>query len=74
MELLLALVSIISSVVLVFLLVALGWFLVWKIFLSHFRFVRELLGGGTVDSGGSQVAAGEKSTRTLTRLKKLRRE
>uniref|UniRef100_A0A6M2DJA6 Putative conserved protein with signal anchor n=1 Tax=Xenopsylla cheopis TaxID=163159 RepID=A0A6M2DJA6_XENCH len=41
----LACLSIISSVLIVLILVSGGWFIVWKLFLSRFRFVRELLGG-----------------------------
>lgn len=44
-EILLAIFSVVSALVLIVGLVALGWYLVWKLFLSRFRFVRELLGG-----------------------------
>ena len=43
--LLLAAFSVISSLFITFLLVGLGWYIVWKLFLSRFKFVRELLGG-----------------------------
>ena len=33
-----------------------GWFLVWKLFLSRFRFVRELLFNGQMASRGSRTA------------------
>ena len=43
--LLLAAFSVISSLFITFLLVGLGWYIVWKLFLSRFKLVRELLGG-----------------------------
>lgn len=54
MEILLAVASILTSLVLIVGLVALGWYLVWKLFLSRFRFVRELLGGMQESSGQQQ--------------------
>uniref|UniRef100_A0A131XUN6 Putative conserved secreted protein n=1 Tax=Ixodes ricinus TaxID=34613 RepID=A0A131XUN6_IXORI len=37
---------------LVFLLVAIGWYVVWKLFLSRFKFVRELL---AANNGASET-------------------
>lgn len=45
------LVSLIVSLGIIVTIVALGWFCVWKFFLSRFRLVRELL--GTANEGGS---------------------
>lgn len=36
--------SVLVSVVIVIVLVCLGWYLVWTLFLSRFKLVRELLG------------------------------
>ncbi|XP_049541505.1 small integral membrane protein 13 [Anopheles darlingi] len=36
--------SVLVSVFIVIVLVCLGWYLVWKLFLSRFKLVRELLG------------------------------
>ncbi|XP_049290860.1 small integral membrane protein 13 [Anopheles funestus] len=36
--------SVLVSVLIVIVLVSLGWYLVWKLFLSRFKLVRELLG------------------------------
>uniref|UniRef100_A0A182XCX4 Protein with signal anchor n=1 Tax=Anopheles quadriannulatus TaxID=34691 RepID=A0A182XCX4_ANOQN len=36
--------SVLVSVLIVIVLVCLGWYLVWKLFLSRFKLVRELLG------------------------------
>jgi len=41
------LLSLCLSIVLLLLLIAIGWFLVWKVFLSRFRFVRELVNGNS---------------------------
>jgi hypothetical protein len=46
----------------------LGWYLVWRLFLSRFRFVRELLGGMTESSSVSDLKNGR------SRIKKTRRE
>ncbi|KAF6207414.1 hypothetical protein GE061_018656 [Apolygus lucorum] len=44
MEFLLAVLSVVASLIVVIVLVAIGWYLVWILFLSRFRFVRELIG------------------------------
>ncbi|KAK3908133.1 Small integral membrane protein 13 [Frankliniella fusca] len=67
-EILLAVFSLFSSLVLVLALVALGWFLVWKFFLSRFRFVRELLGNRSESSTVAELKTGR------FRAKKSRRE
>lgn len=67
-ELFLAIVSIISALLLVLILVGLGWYLVWRFFLSRFRFVRELLGGMTESTSVNDLKNGR------LRIKKTRRE
>ncbi|KAF7407614.1 hypothetical protein HZH66_002151 [Vespula vulgaris] len=57
-EILLAAFSVISSLLIVFGLVLLGWYLVWKFFLSRFRFVRELLGGMSESSSVNDLKNG----------------
>ncbi|XP_076334289.1 uncharacterized protein LOC143238181 [Tachypleus tridentatus] len=42
-EVILAILSIITSIALVLLLVCLGWYVVWKLFLSRFKLVQEIL-------------------------------
>ncbi|MPC13841.1 Small integral membrane protein 13 [Portunus trituberculatus] len=41
--------------------VALGWYAVWRLFLSRFSFVRELF--GNQQEGGSSGVAGEETNR-----------
>ncbi|XP_062549958.1 small integral membrane protein 13 [Armigeres subalbatus] len=36
--------SVVASLIIVLVVVCLGWYLVWKLFLSRFKLVRELLG------------------------------
>ncbi|CAD7081936.1 unnamed protein product [Hermetia illucens] len=48
-ELILALLSLITSTAIVLLSVFIGWFLIWKVFLSKFKLVRELLGQANGD-------------------------
>ncbi|KAF7413915.1 hypothetical protein HZH68_002404 [Vespula germanica] len=67
-EILLAAFSVISSLLIVFGLVLLGWYLVWKFFLSRFRFVRELLGGMSESSSVNDLKNGR------SRIKKVRRD
>lgn len=45
-----------------------GWYIVWKAFLSRFRFVRELLGGMSENSTSNEQKTGR------GRTKKIRRE
>ncbi|GJQ76955.1 hypothetical protein Trydic_g15151 [Trypoxylus dichotomus] len=49
-DIILAVFSVISSFCLVLFLVALGWYIVWKLFLSRFKFIRELIGGMSENS------------------------
>ncbi|KAK7072227.1 hypothetical protein SK128_006760 [Halocaridina rubra] len=43
-ELFLGWFSLAASVIFVVLFVLLGWYIVWRLFLSRFKFIRELLG------------------------------
>lgn len=48
---LIAVFSVLTSLFIVIVVVCLGWYLVWKLFLSRFKLVRELLGlGQSTDS------------------------
>lgn len=67
-EIVLAAFSVISSLLIVFGLVLLGWYLVWKFFLSRFRFVRELMGGISESSSVNDLKNGR------SRIKKIRRD
>ena len=42
-EILLAIITVITSLSLVVLSIGVGWFIMWKLFLSRFQFVREIL-------------------------------
>lgn len=61
-ELVLAAFSIVSSFFIIFLLVGLGWYIVWKLFLSRFKFVRELL-GGVSDPSVTEIRDGRSKVR-----------
>ncbi|KAF7995488.1 hypothetical protein HCN44_006595 [Aphidius gifuensis] len=67
-EIALAAFSFVSSLVIVIVLVLLGWFLVWKFFLSRFRFVRELLGGMSESSSVNDLKNGR------SKIKKIRKD
>lgn len=69
-EVFLAAISLISALFIVVLVVCLGWYLVWKLFLSRFRLVRELL--GLRNDSSSQ--RGDEQINKLNRPKKVRRE
>lgn len=70
MELFLTIFYFLFSFAMVLGTVCFGWYFVWKVFLSHFRFVRELLGGMSESSGNSDGKNGGRSNRH----KKPRRE
>jgi hypothetical protein len=42
-EILLAIITLVTSLTLVIFCIAVGWFIMWKLFLSRFQFVREIL-------------------------------
>nr|CAI5819974.1 unnamed protein product [Callosobruchus analis] len=66
-DIILASFSIFASFVLVILFILLGWFIVWKLILCRFRFIRELV------KGASNSTINElKSSRS--KVKKVRRD
>ncbi|KAK9694668.1 protein of unknown function (DUF4750) [Popillia japonica] len=67
-DILLAVFSVISSFFLVLFLVAFGWYIVWKLFLSRFKFIRELIGGMSENSTVADLKSGR------NRAKKARRD
>lgn len=71
MEILLAIFSVVSALVLIVGLVAIGWYLVWKLFLSRFRFVRELLGG--IQESVAQQSKTQEQAKT-SRIRRSRRD
>jgi len=68
-ELLLAGVSLIIGIFFVILFVACGWYVVWSLFLSRFKFIRELLGSGQEPSPSvkEQSATRSRPTRKVRR-------
>jgi len=68
-DVLLAIIGLFASIFIVLSIVGIGWFLVWKFFLSRFKFVRELL--GTVSSDQKQDSSGEPN-QTKIRTRKSR--
>ncbi|CAG9832799.1 unnamed protein product [Diabrotica balteata] len=63
----LAALSVVASFILVILFVLFGWFIVWKLILSRFRFIKELLKGAS-DSTITEL----KNTRS--KLKRTRKD
>ncbi|XP_037821480.1 small integral membrane protein 13 [Lucilia sericata] len=70
--------TVLASVSIVSVIILLGWFLIWKAFLSKFRLVRELLGqtnaDGTPHSNGESTSLTSSSLSTQNKLKKLRKD
>jgi len=68
-ELLLAGISLIIGLFFVILFVACGWYTVWSLFLSRFKFVRELLGSSQEPSPSVKElsAARSRTTRKVRR-------
>jgi len=69
------LLSLCLSIVLLLLLIAIGWFLVWKVFLSRFRFVRELVNGNSNENvqsvSGADSGSKEGSVRRRTQRSRM---
>ncbi|XP_059219339.1 small integral membrane protein 13 [Stomoxys calcitrans] len=69
--------TVLSSVTIVACIILLGWFLIWKAFLSKFRLVRELLGQTNPDGS---PATPEKSsdisngTQSYSKIRKIRKD
>ncbi|KAJ8716025.1 hypothetical protein PYW08_013310 [Mythimna loreyi] len=66
-EVILAVITFVCSVILVFVFVLFCWYIVWKCCLSKFRFVRELLGGMSDSPPASEI-------RQPSKTRKIRRE
>ncbi|XP_023169897.1 small integral membrane protein 13 [Drosophila hydei] len=62
--------TILASVSIVAAIILLGWFLIWKAFLSKFRLVRELL--GQEEQEEQQLVGGEQNQNV--RARKARRD
>ncbi|KRG05924.1 small integral membrane protein 13 isoform X2 [Drosophila mojavensis] len=62
--------TILASVSIVAAIILLGWFLIWKAFLSKFRLVRELLGQEELEE--PQLVGGEQNQNV--RARKARRD
>lgn len=58
LDILLGMFSIAIAFLMVLVLVGIGWYIVWKLFLSRFKFVRELL---VANNGASDVQATPRS-------------
>ncbi|KAK3871842.1 hypothetical protein Pcinc_009302 [Petrolisthes cinctipes] len=70
-ELLIGSLTLIPFLILVLIFVAFGWYLVWRLFLSRFRFVRELMGNH--QEGGTQSTEEVKQPRPRP-TRKVRRD
>lgn len=75
--------TVLASVSIVSVIILLGWFLIWKAFLSKFRLVRELLGQTNPDGTPSTTTeksteftatAGSGATQPHNKTKKLRKD
>lgn len=62
--------TVLASIGIVAIIILLGWFLIWKAFLSKFRLVRELLGQANEDRGHEQNNQPERPIRA----RKIRRD
>lgn len=73
-DILTAVLTLLGSLGVVILAVSFGWYVMWKLFLSRFQFVRELL---SVEEGDQEAASinnkSESSSRRLSK-RKLRRD
>lgn len=69
----LSILSISFGLFVVCLVVCLGWILVWKLFLSRFKLVRELWSGGN-DNQTVAADSNKDSNSKITKTKKTRRE
>ncbi|XP_055912106.1 small integral membrane protein 13 [Eupeodes corollae] len=58
------LLTVLASISIVAIIILLGWFLIWKAFLSKFRLVRELLGQANEDKAHAQSNHPEKSSKS----------
>ena len=68
--------SLVGSLLFVILFISIGWYIVWKVFLSRFKFVRELLGSvnGPGNHDEPEVSSGGTKTTFKSHKKKVRLE
>ncbi|KAL5022205.1 hypothetical protein ScPMuIL_001360 [Solemya velum] len=62
-EVFLFILSFIASLFFVILFIALGWYIVWILFLSKFKFVRELLGTNGSESPDEKLKKSKTKSR-----------
>lgn len=62
--------TLIAAVAIVLIAVFFGWYLMWKLFLSRFRFIRELL---SVEEGDQEAASISNSNKRSMK-RKIRRD
>jgi len=62
--------TLIAAVAIVLIAVFFGWYLMWKLFLSRFRFIRELL---SVEEGDQEAASISNSNKRSVK-RKIRRD
>ena len=64
--------TLVGTVFIVLFAVFFGWFLMWKLFLRKFRFIRELL---SVEEGDQEAASiSNNNKKTTTNRRKIRRD
>ena len=64
--------TLVGAIFVVLFAVFFGWFLMWKLFLRKFRFIRELL---SVEEGDQEAASiGNNSKKIATNRRKIRRD
>ncbi|KAL9906198.1 small integral membrane protein 13 [Glossina fuscipes] len=68
--------TVFASICIVAAIILLGWFLIWKTFLSKFRLVRELLGHSNSEESEPTVGESNLSSAAQSHLKarKLRKD
>ncbi|XP_073837803.1 small integral membrane protein 13 [Musca autumnalis] len=69
--------TVLASVTIVAAIILLGWFLIWKAFLSKFRLVRELLGQTNPDGSPATPEKSSESiggTQTHAKIRKIRKD
>ena len=67
-EILLVVLSVIISFLIVIFIICVGWYIVWKLFLSRFKFVHELIGTMNSSSPAAEdIKAGRAKARRLRR-------
>uniref|UniRef100_A0A1I8MKY5 Small integral membrane protein 13 n=1 Tax=Musca domestica TaxID=7370 RepID=A0A1I8MKY5_MUSDO len=69
--------TVLASVTIVAAIILLGWFLIWKAFLSKFRLVRELLGQTNPDGSPAtpeKTSDSISSTQSHAKIRKIRKD